>query len=67
VIVHVPAAVSVTVAPDTVQPPVALKLSGNPDDAVAFTVNGGSVTDLSGRGSNMMTCDWRRLNTAVQA
>jgi len=62
VIVHVPTAVSVTVAPDTVQPPPALKLTGNPDDAGALTVNGGSVSVLSGRGSNVIVCVWRRVN-----
>src|SRR5438093_9273155 len=67
VIVQVPAATSVTVVSDTVQPPVALKLTGRPDDAVALTVNGGSVDVLSGRGSNVIVCARRRLKTAVQA
>ena len=37
-----PVPVSVTVAPASVQAPLALKLTGRPDDAVALIVKGGS-------------------------
>ena len=59
--VQLPAPVMVTVVPDTVQLPVAAKLAGNPDDAVAVTVNGGSLVVLSGRGLKVIV--WFALAT----
>src|SRR2546428_918797 len=50
VIVRLPAAARVTVLPETVQWPVAAKLTARPDEAVAVTVNGGSLAVLSASG-----------------
>jgi hypothetical protein len=46
--------VIVTVAPDMVQLPVAAKPTVKPDEAVALTLNGGSLVVLSGSGLNVM-------------
>lgn len=52
VIVQLPVVVIVTVLPDTVQLPFDEKLTGRPDEAVALTVNGGSLAILSASGPN---------------
>ena len=51
-IVQVPVVSSVTVLPLTVQTADVsdAKLTGKPDDAVALTLNGASLTSLSGSG-----------------
>src|SRR5215470_4376132 len=54
VIVQLPAPVSVTVLPETVQLPPAPKPTARPDEAVALTANGGSLVVLSGSGLNVM-------------
>jgi len=54
VIVQLPVPVIVTVLPDTVQLPEAEKLTGNPDEAVALTVKGGSLVVLSASGLNVI-------------
>ena len=47
-IVQLPIPVSVTILPNTVQFPLAVNVTANPDEAVALTVKGGSVTILFG-------------------
>src|SRR5713101_8243971 len=54
VIVPLPAAVRVTVLPETVQLPVAAKLTARPEEAVAAMVNGGSLAVLSASGLNVI-------------
>ena len=54
VIVHEPAPVMVTVVALIVQFPLALKLTVKLDDAVALTVNGGSLTLLFASGLNVI-------------
>ena len=53
-IVHEPAAVAVTVVPDTVQLPLALKLTKSPDEAVALTPNVESPYVLFASAPNVM-------------
>src|SRR5262245_25295556 len=67
VTVQSPGLLRVTVLPATVQAPAAVKLTDNPDDAVAATENGGCPNTRSGSAANAMVCSWRRLNVAVQA
>jgi hypothetical protein len=47
VIVQLPVAEIATVLPDTVQLPVAVKLTARPEEAIALTVKGGSLVVLS--------------------
>ena len=59
--VHVPALPAgpiVTVFPETVQMPgvLALNVTACPEDAMAETVNGGSVSCLFASGSNVIVC-----------
>ena len=54
VIVQLPAPVIVTVLPDTVQLPPAANVTVRVDEAVALTLNGGSLVVLSGSGLNVM-------------
>ena len=63
VIEQVPVVTSVTVLPDTVHPdaPLAEKLTGRPEDAVAETVNGGVFTGWFGSGPKVMV--WASLVT----
>ena len=65
-IVQVPGATNVTVLPETVHTDVVSdeKLTGNPDDAVALTVNGNAASVRSARAPKLivwsaavMTCD----------
>jgi hypothetical protein len=49
-IVQVPSPVVETIVPTIVQSPLADKLTGRPDDAVAFTANAGSRIVLSAMG-----------------
>src|SRR5919202_907243 len=51
---HVPAAVRVTVAPETVQAPVGVRTTGSPEEAVALSANGASPKVFSGSGSNVI-------------
>ena len=52
--VQLPAPVMVTVVPETVQLPLALKLTVKPELAVAFTVNGASPKVLLARAPNVI-------------
>jgi len=61
VIVQLPAAVIVTVLPESVHWPEAAKLTTRPDVAVAFTVNGGSLVVLFASGPNVIV--WLALLT----
>ena len=56
-----PAATRVTLAPDTVQTDgvVELKVTANPDVAVADMVNGGAPRALLPKASNVMLCACR--------
>ena len=56
VILQVPAATSVTVAPAIVHVPevVEVNTTGNPDDALAVRLNAGSVVVLSGKAPKVM-------------
>ena len=49
-----PAPVIDTTSPATEQPPVALKRTASPDDAVAVTVNGGSPNVRSGSAAKVI-------------
>ena len=53
-IMQLPAPVIVTVVPDTVQLPLAANVTVRADEAVALTVNGGSLVVLSGSGLNVI-------------
>jgi hypothetical protein len=57
-IVHAPVAMSVTVLPLTVQTDVVweLKVTNNPDDAVALTANGALPNTLFGSVPNVIVC-----------
>ena len=55
--VQLPALVRCTVLPATVQLPDAVKLTGNPELAVALTTKSGSPNVLSGNGPKAMVWD----------
>ena len=57
--VHVPAAASVTVDPETVQTPVVVeaKLTMRPEDAVALTVNGAVPSARFNSDPNAIVCE----------
>lgn len=57
-IVQVPVVTDLTVLPLTVQTALVseAKLTGKPDDAVALTLKGGSVTSLSGNWLKVIVC-----------
>ena len=56
VTVQIPAAVTVTVLLVSVQLPLALNVTGRPDEAVALTVKGGSPYCLLPNGPNVIVC-----------
>src|SRR5258708_28726421 len=62
VIVHEPTLVRWTVLPPTVQLPVATKLTGKPELAVAFTKKSGSLKSLSGSGFGLKVIVWLPLS-----
>ena len=66
-IVQVPVVISVTVLPLTVQTAGVseAKLTGKPEEAVALTVNGGSLTSLSGNGLKLIV--WSLWSTGVNS
>ena len=70
---HVPVVTSVTVLPETVHPeaPLAEKLTGRPEDAVAATVNGAEFTGLFGSAPKVMVWEslvtWKLCVTAFAA
>ena len=59
VIVQLPPPVRCTVVPLTVQLPLAVKLTGRPEEAVALTVKSGSPKVLFARGPNVIV--WSAL------
>jgi hypothetical protein len=71
--VQVPAATSVTVVPDTVQIPVVweLKVTVNPEEAVALTANGAAPRTRAESAPNVIVCEacvtWKLWSTGVAA
>src|SRR6266508_3676909 len=53
-IVQLPAPISVMVFPDTLHWPLAMNVTGKPDEAVALTLNGGAPTVLFGSAAKLI-------------